>query len=144
VPTGVRLSGEWRYSARYRILGQERPGWCYPTGRCAYLPSVTCYRQSIKPPSSSFSLSLSLSERRRWVGVGGEGGREGRKQGGKAGCRTNYLQGNFFWCFLVYVCVCVCARACMHVCVCAHVYVSLCVNMNVCVCTDRQTDRQTH
>jgi hypothetical protein len=32
-----------------RILGHERPGWCYPTGRCAYLPSVTCYRQSIKP-----------------------------------------------------------------------------------------------
>jgi len=31
-------------------LGHERPGWCYPTGRCAYLPSVTCYRQSIKPP----------------------------------------------------------------------------------------------
>ena len=25
-------------------------GWCYPTGRCAYLPSVICYRQSIKPP----------------------------------------------------------------------------------------------
>ena len=23
--------------------------WCYLTGRCAYLPSVTCYRQSIKP-----------------------------------------------------------------------------------------------
>ena len=30
--------------------GHERPGWCYPTGRCAYLPSVTRYRQSIKPP----------------------------------------------------------------------------------------------
>ena len=28
----------------------ERPGWCYPTGRCAYLLSVTCDRQSIKPP----------------------------------------------------------------------------------------------
>ena len=36
-----------------RILGHERPGWCYPTGRCAYLPSVTCYRQSIKPPPPS-------------------------------------------------------------------------------------------
>ena len=47
---GARPSGEWRYSARHRILGHERPGWCYPTGRCAYLPSVTCYRQSIKPP----------------------------------------------------------------------------------------------
>jgi hypothetical protein len=50
VPMGARPSGEWRYSARHRILGHERPGWCYPTGRCAYLPSVTCYRQSIKPP----------------------------------------------------------------------------------------------
>ena len=38
------------YSARYRILGPERPGWCYPTGRCAYLPSVIRYRQSIPPP----------------------------------------------------------------------------------------------
>ena len=47
---GARPSGEWRYSARHRILGHERPGWCYPTGRCAYLPSVTCYRQSIKHP----------------------------------------------------------------------------------------------
>ena len=44
--------GEWRYSTRHRILGHERRGWCYPTGRCAYLPSVTCYRQSIKPPPS--------------------------------------------------------------------------------------------
>jgi hypothetical protein len=43
--TGVRPSGEWRYSARYRILGHERPrGVVTP-----YLPSVTCYRQSIKP-----------------------------------------------------------------------------------------------
>jgi len=44
--------GAWEgtHSARHRILGHERPGWCYPTGRCAYLPSVTCYRQSIKPP----------------------------------------------------------------------------------------------
>ena len=50
VPMGARPSGEWRYSARHRILGHERPGWCYPTGRCTYLPSVTCYRQSIKPP----------------------------------------------------------------------------------------------
>ena len=50
---GARPSGEWRYSARHRILGHERPGWCYPTGRCAYLPSVTCYRQSIKPPPPS-------------------------------------------------------------------------------------------
>ena len=25
-------------------------GWCYPTGRCAYLPSVIRCRQSIKPP----------------------------------------------------------------------------------------------
>ena len=25
-------------------------GWCHTTGRCAYLPSVICYRQSIKPP----------------------------------------------------------------------------------------------
>ena len=43
----------------------------FPTGRCAYLPSVTCYRQSIKPPpppppppplsSSSSFCSLSLS-----------------------------------------------------------------------------------
>ena len=24
-------------------------GWCYPTGRCAYLTSVTCYGQSINP-----------------------------------------------------------------------------------------------
>ena len=37
----------------------ERPGWCYPTGRCAYLLSVTCYRQSIKPPPLSLSLFLS-------------------------------------------------------------------------------------
>jgi len=29
--------------------GHERPGRCYLTGRCAYLPSATCYRQSIKP-----------------------------------------------------------------------------------------------
>ena len=55
VPIGARPSGEWRYSARHRILGHERPGWCYPTGRCAYLPSVTCYRQSIKTSSSSSS-----------------------------------------------------------------------------------------
>ena len=40
-----------------RILGHERPGWCYPTGRCAYLPSVTCYRQSIKPPPPPPPLS---------------------------------------------------------------------------------------
>ena len=52
------------------LSGHERPGWCYPTGRCAYLPSVTCYRQSIKPPpppppplplSLSHSLTLSFS-----------------------------------------------------------------------------------
>ena len=30
--------------------------WCYPTGRCAYLPSVMRYRQSIKPPPSSLLL----------------------------------------------------------------------------------------
>ena len=29
----------------FSLLGHERPGWCYPTGRCAYLPSVTFYRQ---------------------------------------------------------------------------------------------------
>ena len=39
-----------------RILGHERPGWCYSTGRWVYLPSVTCYGQSIKPPSSSSSF----------------------------------------------------------------------------------------
>ena len=35
----------------------------FATGRCAYLPSVTCYRQSIKspPPPPPPSLSLSLS-----------------------------------------------------------------------------------
>ena len=38
------------YSARCRILDRECLGWVYPTGRCAYLPSVTCYRQSLKPP----------------------------------------------------------------------------------------------
>jgi hypothetical protein len=31
-------------------------GWCYPTGCCAYLPSVTCYRQS----KSLLLLLLSL------------------------------------------------------------------------------------
>ena len=56
---GARPTGEWRDSARHRILGHERPGWCYPTGRCAYLPSVTCYRQSTKPPPPP-PLSLSL------------------------------------------------------------------------------------
>ena len=45
-----RQSITLRHSARYCMLGHERPGWCSPTGRCAYLPSVTCYRQSIKPP----------------------------------------------------------------------------------------------
>ena len=57
MPIGVRPSGEWRYSARHRILGHERPEWYYPTGRCAYLPSVTCYRQSIKPPPLPLPLS---------------------------------------------------------------------------------------
>ena len=43
VPTGVaRPSGEWRYSAYWAASAQ---GWCYPTGRCAYLPSVICYRR---------------------------------------------------------------------------------------------------
>ena len=32
--------------AAYRILGQERPGWCYSTGRCTYLPSVICSGES--------------------------------------------------------------------------------------------------
>ena len=63
-------------------LGHERPGWCYPTGRCAYLPSVTRYRQSIKPPppppppplpaavppSASLSLSVSITLAPRWRG----------------------------------------------------------------------------
>ena len=31
------------------LLGCAALWWCYPTGRCAYLASVTCYRQSIKP-----------------------------------------------------------------------------------------------
>ena len=56
VPIGARPSGEWRYSARHRILSHGHPGWCYPTGRCAYLPSVTRYRQSI-----NLLLLLSLS-----------------------------------------------------------------------------------
>ena len=40
----TRPSGEWRYSARCRILSRECLGW-----RCAYLPSVIRYRQSLKP-----------------------------------------------------------------------------------------------
>ena len=32
------------------LPASQPSGWCYPTGRCAYLPSVICYRQSIKPP----------------------------------------------------------------------------------------------
>jgi len=59
VPIGIRPSGEWRYNTRHRILGHERPGWCYPTGRCTYLPSVTCSRQSIKPPPPPSSSSSS-------------------------------------------------------------------------------------
>jgi hypothetical protein len=35
------------------------PGWCHPTGRCSYLPSVICYRQSIKPPPPPIPLSPS-------------------------------------------------------------------------------------
>ena len=38
------------------LPASQPSGWCYPTGRCAYLPSVTCYRQSIKTSSSSSSL----------------------------------------------------------------------------------------
>ena len=49
----TRPSGGWRFSARCRILGRECLGWCHPTGRCAYLPSVICYRQSIIPPPPS-------------------------------------------------------------------------------------------
>jgi len=33
-------------------------GLCYLTGRCAYLPSVTCYRQSIKPPPPIINFPL--------------------------------------------------------------------------------------
>ena len=43
-----------------RILGHERPGWCYPTGRCAYLPSLIRYRQSINCRCLCLSVSLSL------------------------------------------------------------------------------------
>ena len=35
-------------------------GWCYPTGRCVYLPSVICYRHSMKLPPPPFSLPPSL------------------------------------------------------------------------------------
>ena len=44
--------------ARCRILGRECLGWCYPTGRCAYLPSVICYGQSTKPPPHPLLLLL--------------------------------------------------------------------------------------
>ena len=67
-----RCGGGFKYCVWCRGLGGLRrrqciPGWCYPTGRCAYLPSVTCCRQSIKPPPlpppppPPLSLSLSLS-----------------------------------------------------------------------------------
>ena len=37
----------------------------FPTGRCAYLPSVTCFRQSIKPPPPPHPLLLLLRLRLR-------------------------------------------------------------------------------
>jgi len=48
--------------ARALSLALSLLRWCYLTGRCAYLPSVTCYRRSIKPPSPPpLSLSLPVS-----------------------------------------------------------------------------------
>ena len=43
VPTGVRPSGEWKYSARYRILGHERPGVVFPDRALCYSISISIY-----------------------------------------------------------------------------------------------------
>ena len=52
--------------------GPRAPRVVLPDGRCAYLPSVTCYRQSIKPPPPPplpLSVSLCLQEYPHFVGA---------------------------------------------------------------------------